>query len=151
MTEIHGLRAGSPAPRRDHRRGPRARAPLVIHLITDGDVAGAINTTDPSTGIDLYLGSGARRKPAAGKPAASSRDAAVPQRRAPAPRAGHHRSEVRPARDRPRRGDLRRDGRHARRLGGRRRLSRRRAHSAILVMNSSTGKSSARSAWKRKV
>jgi fructose-1,6-bisphosphatase II / sedoheptulose-1,7-bisphosphatase len=29
-----------------------------IHLITDGDVAGVINTTDPSTGIDLYLGSG---------------------------------------------------------------------------------------------
>lgn len=29
-----------------------------VHLITDGDVAGVINTTDPSTGIDLYLGSG---------------------------------------------------------------------------------------------
>lgn len=29
-----------------------------IHLITDGDVAGVINTTDPLTGIDLYLGSG---------------------------------------------------------------------------------------------
>ncbi|ATC32025.1 class II fructose-bisphosphatase [Caulobacter vibrioides] len=29
-----------------------------IHLITDGDVAGVINTTDPSTSIDLYLGSG---------------------------------------------------------------------------------------------
>lgn len=29
-----------------------------IHLITDGDIAGVINTTDPSTGIDLYLGSG---------------------------------------------------------------------------------------------
>lgn len=29
-----------------------------IQLITDGDVAGVINTTDPSTGIDLYLGSG---------------------------------------------------------------------------------------------
>jgi len=29
-----------------------------IHLIPDGDVAGVINTTDPSTGIDLYLGSG---------------------------------------------------------------------------------------------
>jgi fructose-1,6-bisphosphatase II / sedoheptulose-1,7-bisphosphatase len=29
-----------------------------IHLITDGDVAGVINTTDPSTGVDLYLGSG---------------------------------------------------------------------------------------------
>ena len=29
-----------------------------IHLITDGDIAGVIATTDPSTGIDLYLGSG---------------------------------------------------------------------------------------------
>jgi len=29
-----------------------------VHLITDGDVAGVINTTDPSTGIDLYVGQG---------------------------------------------------------------------------------------------
>jgi len=29
-----------------------------IFLITDGDVAGVINTTDPETGVDLYLGSG---------------------------------------------------------------------------------------------
>ena len=29
-----------------------------IHLITDGDVAGVINTADPETGIDLYVGSG---------------------------------------------------------------------------------------------
>ncbi|HKP78394.1 MAG TPA: class II fructose-bisphosphatase [Phenylobacterium sp.] len=29
-----------------------------VHLITDGDVAGVINTTDPETGIDLYVGSG---------------------------------------------------------------------------------------------
>jgi fructose-1,6-bisphosphatase II / sedoheptulose-1,7-bisphosphatase len=29
-----------------------------VHLITDGDVAGVINTTKPDTGIDLYLGSG---------------------------------------------------------------------------------------------
>ncbi|MEM0986899.1 MAG: class II fructose-bisphosphatase [Pseudomonadota bacterium] len=29
-----------------------------IKMITDGDVAGVINTTDPSTGVDLYLGSG---------------------------------------------------------------------------------------------
>ena len=29
-----------------------------IALITDGDVAGVINTTDPSTGIDLYVGQG---------------------------------------------------------------------------------------------
>ncbi len=29
-----------------------------IHLITDGDVAGVINTTDPDTGIDMYVGQG---------------------------------------------------------------------------------------------
>jgi fructose-1,6-bisphosphatase II / sedoheptulose-1,7-bisphosphatase len=29
-----------------------------VHLITDGDVAGVIYTTDPETGIDLYLGQG---------------------------------------------------------------------------------------------
>jgi fructose-1,6-bisphosphatase II / sedoheptulose-1,7-bisphosphatase len=29
-----------------------------VHLITDGDVAGVINTTDPSTTIDIYIGSG---------------------------------------------------------------------------------------------
>ena len=30
-----------------------------VQLITDGDVAGVINTADPDTGIDIYLGSGA--------------------------------------------------------------------------------------------
>jgi fructose-1,6-bisphosphatase, class II len=29
-----------------------------VHLITDGDVAGVINTADPETGIDLYMGQG---------------------------------------------------------------------------------------------
>ncbi len=29
-----------------------------VHLIADGDIAGVIYTTDPLTGIDLYLGSG---------------------------------------------------------------------------------------------
>jgi fructose-1,6-bisphosphatase II / sedoheptulose-1,7-bisphosphatase len=29
-----------------------------VHLISDGDVAGVIYTTDPTTGIDLYLGQG---------------------------------------------------------------------------------------------
>src|ERR1700743_2327633 len=29
-----------------------------IYLITDGDVAGVMNTADPSTGVDLYVGSG---------------------------------------------------------------------------------------------
>ena len=29
-----------------------------VSLISDGDVAGVINTTDPTTGIDLYIGQG---------------------------------------------------------------------------------------------
>ncbi|MGE3303621.1 MAG: class II fructose-bisphosphatase [Hyphomonadaceae bacterium] len=29
-----------------------------VFLISDGDVAGVINTTDPATGIDMYVGSG---------------------------------------------------------------------------------------------
>jgi fructose-1,6-bisphosphatase II / sedoheptulose-1,7-bisphosphatase len=29
-----------------------------VHLITDGDVAGVINTTDPETGVDMYVGQG---------------------------------------------------------------------------------------------
>ena len=29
-----------------------------VHLITDGDVAGVMNTADPETGVDLYLGQG---------------------------------------------------------------------------------------------
>ena len=35
-------------------RGVGAR----VHLITDGDVAGVINTADPDTGVDLYVGQG---------------------------------------------------------------------------------------------
>jgi fructose-1,6-bisphosphatase II / sedoheptulose-1,7-bisphosphatase len=29
-----------------------------VNLITDGDVAGVINTTDPDTGVDIYIGQG---------------------------------------------------------------------------------------------
>ena len=29
-----------------------------MHLITDGDVAGVIATSDPATGIDIYIGQG---------------------------------------------------------------------------------------------
>ena len=29
-----------------------------VHLITDGDVAGVMNTADPATGVDLYVGQG---------------------------------------------------------------------------------------------
>ncbi|MDP1736732.1 MAG: class II fructose-bisphosphatase [Caulobacter sp.] len=35
-------------------RGVGAR----VYLITDGDVAGVINTADPETGVDLYIGQG---------------------------------------------------------------------------------------------
>ena len=35
-------------------RGVGAR----IYLITDGDVAGVMNTADPETGVDLYIGQG---------------------------------------------------------------------------------------------
>ena len=38
----------------DELREVKAR----IHLITDGDVQGVINTTNPKSGIDLYMGSG---------------------------------------------------------------------------------------------
>lgn len=34
------------------------RAGARVHLISDGDVAGVINTTDPETGIDMYVGQG---------------------------------------------------------------------------------------------
>ena len=29
-----------------------------VHLITDGDVAGVMNTADPETGVDIYIGQG---------------------------------------------------------------------------------------------
>ena len=38
----------------DQLRGLGAR----VNLITDGDVAGVIHTADPSTGVDIYIGSG---------------------------------------------------------------------------------------------
>jgi fructose-1,6-bisphosphatase II / sedoheptulose-1,7-bisphosphatase len=34
------------------------KAGASVKLITDGDVAGVIETTDPATGVDIYLGSG---------------------------------------------------------------------------------------------
>jgi fructose-1,6-bisphosphatase II / sedoheptulose-1,7-bisphosphatase len=34
------------------------KAGAKVKLITDGDVAGVIETTDPATGVDLYIGSG---------------------------------------------------------------------------------------------
>ena len=34
------------------------KAGAAVQLITDGDVAGVIATTDPATGIDIYIGQG---------------------------------------------------------------------------------------------
>ena len=34
------------------------KAGAAVQLITDGDVAGVIDTTDPATGIDIYIGTG---------------------------------------------------------------------------------------------
>ena len=34
------------------------KAGASVKLITDGDVAGVIETTDPATGVDIYIGSG---------------------------------------------------------------------------------------------
>jgi len=34
-----------------------------VYLITDGDVAGVMNTADPETGVDLYVGSGGAALP----------------------------------------------------------------------------------------
>ena len=110
-----------------------------VHLITDGDVAGVINTTDPETGIDLYVGQG-------GAPEGVLACAALKcvggqfqgrlvfrndDERARAERLGitDFDKQVRPARDRARRRHLRRHRRHQRRAAGRRAHRRRlRAH-----------------------
>ena len=34
------------------------KAGAAVKLITDGDVAGVIATTDPATGVDIYIGQG---------------------------------------------------------------------------------------------
>ena len=34
------------------------KAGAAVKLITDGDVAGVIETTDPATGVDIYIGQG---------------------------------------------------------------------------------------------
>jgi fructose-1,6-bisphosphatase II / sedoheptulose-1,7-bisphosphatase len=45
-------------PRHDGLIASVRKAGAAIHLITDGDVAGIIATTDPATGIDIYIGQG---------------------------------------------------------------------------------------------
>ncbi len=34
------------------------KAGAAVRLITDGDIAGVIATTDPTTGVDIYIGQG---------------------------------------------------------------------------------------------
>ena len=45
-------------PRHAHIIESIRKAGGAVHLITDGDIAGVIATSDPTTGIDLYLGQG---------------------------------------------------------------------------------------------
>lgn len=45
-------------PRHADLIGKLRKAGASIHLIPDGDIAGVIHTTDPSTGIDIYIGQG---------------------------------------------------------------------------------------------
>ncbi|HEV2335024.1 MAG TPA: fructose-bisphosphatase class II, partial [Stellaceae bacterium] len=45
-------------PRHAEIIGSLREAGVRVSLITDGDVAGVINTADPATGIDMYVGQG---------------------------------------------------------------------------------------------
>jgi fructose-1,6-bisphosphatase II / sedoheptulose-1,7-bisphosphatase len=45
-------------PRHAEIIGALRKAGCRVHLITDGDVAGVINCTNPDTGIDMYVGQG---------------------------------------------------------------------------------------------
>lgn len=45
-------------PRHEKIIGDLRRVGARVFLITDGDVAGVINTTDPETGVDMYVGQG---------------------------------------------------------------------------------------------
>jgi len=45
-------------PRHAHIIDAVRRAGAAVRLITDGDIAGVIATTDPTTGIDIYMGQG---------------------------------------------------------------------------------------------
>ena len=54
--EITACVLDRPRHARDHRR--RAQGRRAVRLITDGDIAGVIATTDPTTGVDIYMGQG---------------------------------------------------------------------------------------------
>jgi fructose-1,6-bisphosphatase II / sedoheptulose-1,7-bisphosphatase len=45
-------------PRHEALIGKIRKAGAKVKLITDGDVAGVIETTDPATGVDIYIGQG---------------------------------------------------------------------------------------------
>src|SRR6201986_2249286 len=45
-------------PRHEDLIAKGRKAGAAVKLITDGDVAGVIATTDPSTGVDIYIGQG---------------------------------------------------------------------------------------------
>ena len=45
-------------PRHEELIAKVRKAGAAVKLITDGDVAGVIATTDPATGIDIYIGQG---------------------------------------------------------------------------------------------
>ncbi len=45
-------------PRHEELIAKVRKAGAAVQLITDGDVAGVIATTDPATGIDIYIGQG---------------------------------------------------------------------------------------------
>ena len=121
-----------------------------VRLISDGDVAGVIATSDPATGIDLYIGQGGAPEGVLAAAALRCVGGQIQTRlvfrneeeRARAAQAGHHRSQPQIQFDgsgiRRRRlfGD-RRDGR----LDAARRAPRRRASSSTesVVMRSATG------------
>jgi fructose-1,6-bisphosphatase II / sedoheptulose-1,7-bisphosphatase len=45
-------------PRHEQLIAKIRKAGAKVKLITDGDVAGVIETTDPATGVDIYIGAG---------------------------------------------------------------------------------------------
>ena len=47
-------------PRHEELIAKIRKAGAAVQLITDGDVAGVIATTDPATGVDIYIGAGRR-------------------------------------------------------------------------------------------
>ena len=101
-----------------------------ITLISDGDVSGVIATSDPDTGIDIYVGSGGAPEGVLAAAALRCVGGQMQGRllfrnddeRGRARRLGHHRSrpQIQAARPRLGRRDVRRDRRHQRHDAARR-------------------------------